>query len=92
MANAGRERFTCARGLQCMGTYGPFDKEVHGYLFERGLSESAWVPRATLASNALSVDLSGNTAMLDNKGLRYGTFPTVVNLPALREPDVVAED
>jgi hypothetical protein len=79
MANAGRE------------TFGPFDEEVHGYLFERGLRESAWVARASLASNALSVDLSGNTAMLDNKGLRYGTFPTVVNLPALREPDVALD-
>jgi hypothetical protein len=70
------------------GTFGPFDEDVNGYLFERGLRESAWVARATLASNALSVDLSGNTAMLDNKGLRFGTVPTVVNLPALREPDV----
>lgn len=66
----------------------PFAEGPSGYLFERGLSESAWVARASLAGNGLSIDLSGSTAMIDSKGLRFGTFPTVVNLPALREPDI----
>lgn len=70
------------------GSPDPFAREVRGYLFERGLSESAWVARASLAGNGFSVDLSGSTAMIDNKGLRFGSFPTVINLPALREPDV----
>ncbi len=58
------------------------------YLFERGMRESSWGARATLAGDALSIDLSGNTTMVDRRGARGGTFPTVVNLPALREPDV----
>jgi hypothetical protein len=62
--------------------------DTPGYLFERGWRESAWVARASLAGNAASIDLSGNTVMMDSRGLRFGTFPTVVNLPALREPDV----
>jgi hypothetical protein len=66
----------------------PFAQEIRSYLFERGLRESAWVARATLAGNGFSVDLSGSTAMIDAKGLRFGSFPTVVNLPALLEPDV----
>jgi hypothetical protein len=66
----------------------PYAQGPFGYLFERGLRESAWVARAAMAGNGLSIDLSGNTAMVDSEGLRFGTFPTVVNLPALREPDV----
>jgi hypothetical protein len=66
----------------------PYAQGPFGYLFERGLRESTWVARASLAGRALSIDLSGNTAMMDSEGLRFGTFPTVVNLPALREPDV----
>jgi hypothetical protein len=66
----------------------PYASGPFGYLFERGLRESAWVSRATLAGNGLSIDLSGNTVMIDSEGLRFGTFPTVVNLPALREPEV----
>lgn len=66
----------------------PFAEGPFGYLFERGLRESAWVARASMAGKGLSIDLSGSTAMIDSAGLRFGTFPTVVNLPALREPDV----
>jgi hypothetical protein len=66
----------------------PFFQGPSGYLFERGVRESAWVARATMAGFGLSIDLSGNTAMVDAEGLRSGTFPTIVNLPALREPDV----
>lgn len=66
----------------------PYAQGPFGYLFERGLRESAWVARATLAGSGFRIDLSGNTAMIDTKGMRFGTFPTVVNLPALREPDV----
>lgn len=66
----------------------PFAPGPYGYLFERGLRESAWVARASLEGKGLSIDLSGSTAMIDSEGLRFGTFPTVVNLPALREPDV----
>jgi hypothetical protein len=66
----------------------PYAQGPFGYLFERGLRESTWVARASLAGRALSIDLSGNTTMMDSEGLRFGTFPTVVNLPALREPDV----
>lgn len=66
----------------------PFAQGPFGYLFERGLRESAWIARASLAGSGFSIDLSGNTAMIDGKGLRFGSFPTVVNLPALIEPDV----
>lgn len=55
------------------------------YLFERGVRESSWAARATLAGDGLSIDVSGNTAMIDRRGQRAGTAPTVVNLPALRE-------
>lgn len=66
----------------------PFFQEPTGFLFERGLRESAFVARGSLAGDALSLELSGNTVMADVIGTRFGTFPTVVNLPALREPDV----
>jgi hypothetical protein len=59
-----------------------------GYLYERGVREAAWVPRGTLAGEALSIDLFGNTAMLDRRDVRTGSHPTVVVLPALREPDI----
>lgn len=68
--------------------YYPFYDGPEGYLFERGVRESNWVARGTLAGDALGVELSGNTAMIDTIGLRFGTFPAVVNLPALRESDV----
>lgn len=73
-----------------ISTTSPFDSGLGPptYLFERGMRESDWVARATLAGNGLSIDLSGNTAMVDRRGPRGGTFPTVVNLPALREPEV----
>jgi hypothetical protein len=70
------------------GSPNPLAGDLRGYLFERGLRESAWDARASLAGNGFTVDLSGSTVMIDNKGLRIGSFPTVVNLPALREPDV----
>lgn len=66
----------------------PFFEGPSGYLFERGLSESAWVARGTMAGHGKSVELSGNIAMVDREGLRGGTFPAIVDLPALREPDV----
>ena len=59
-----------------------------GYLFERGVREAAWVARGTLAGDALRIDLFGNTTMLDRRDVRTGSHPTVVVLPALREPDV----
>jgi hypothetical protein len=73
-----------------ISTTSPFDSGLGppSYLFERGMRESDWVARATLAGNGVSIDLSGNTAMVDRRGPRGGTFPTVVNLPALREPEV----
>lgn len=58
------------------------------YLYERGMRESAWVARATLAGDAQKIDLFGNTAMLDRRDVRSGSHPTVVVLPALRELDV----
>lgn len=70
-----------------VSTTNPF-QGAPSYLFERGVRESSWVARATLAGDGLSIDLSGNTAMVDRRGVRAGTFPTVVILPALREPDV----
>lgn len=66
----------------------PFFNGPTGFLFERGLRESAWVARGTLAGDGMGTEISGNTVMVDAIGLRFGTFPTVVNLPALREPDV----
>lgn len=66
----------------------PFFDGPKGFLFERGLRESAWVARATLAGDGLGTEISGNTVMVDVTGARFGTFPTVVNLPVLREPDV----
>ena len=66
----------------------PFFEPPYSYLFERGLRESSWVARASLAADGLSIELSGNTAMIDRRGQRGGTFPTIINLPALREPDV----
>lgn len=66
----------------------PFFAGPSGYLFERGLSESAWVARGTMAGRGKSVELSGNIAMVDSVGLRGGTFPAIVDLPALREPEV----
>lgn len=66
----------------------PYFDGPEGFLFERGLRESSWVARGTLAGDAVGMELSGNTLMSDIIGLRFGTFPTVVNLPALREPDV----
>jgi hypothetical protein len=73
-----------------VSTTNPFQSGLGppSYLFERGVRESSWVARATLAGDGLSIDLSGNTAMVDRRGLRSGTFPTVVNLPTLRELDV----
>lgn len=73
-----------------ISTTSPFDSGLGppSYLFERGMRESDWVARATLAGSGLSIDLSGNTAMVDRRAPRGGTFPTVVNLPALGEPDV----
>jgi hypothetical protein len=58
------------------------------YLFERGVREAGWTARATLAGDGLTIDLSGNTTMIDRRGQRAGTAPTIVNLPALREPDI----
>lgn len=73
-----------------ISTTNPFDSGIGPptYLFERGMRESDWVARATLAGSALSIDLSGTTAMVDRRGVRGGTVPSVVDLPALREPDV----
>jgi len=67
----------------------PYFQGPSGYLFERGVRESAWVARATLAGGGLGIFLSGNTAMVDSEGLRFGTYPSVVNLPALLEPDLM---
>jgi len=59
------------------------------YLYERGVRQSDWTPRGQFATgNGLSIELSGSTALVDVEGLRFGTFPAIVNLPALREPDV----
>jgi hypothetical protein len=66
----------------------PFFEGPKGFLFERGLRESTWVARGTLAGDGMGTEISGNTVMVDVIGARFGTFPTVVNLPALREPDV----
>jgi hypothetical protein len=41
-----------------------------------------------MAGHGKSVEVSGNIAMVDSDGLRGGTFPAIVDLPALREPDV----
>jgi hypothetical protein len=73
-----------------VSTSNPFQSGLGppSYLFERGVRESSWVARATLAGDGLSIDLSGATAMVDRRGIRGGTTPTVVNLPALREADI----
>lgn len=63
-----------------------------GYLYERGLQDPDWLPRATMAGSGLSVSLSGGTAFVDAvaeiEGGDFGTTPTIVNLPALLEADV----
>lgn len=73
-----------------VSTSSPFSDALGppSYLYERGMREPDWAVRATLAGSGLSIDLSGTTAMIDRRGQRGGTVPTVVNLPALREPDV----
>lgn len=73
-----------------VSTYSPFVTSggPPGYLYERGVREAAWVARATLAGDAQKIDLFGNTAMLDVRDVRAGSHPTVVVLPALREPEV----
>ena len=73
-----------------VSTYSPFvtPNGPPSYLYERGVREAAWVARATLAGDAQKIDLFGNTAMLDRRDVRAGSHPTVVVLPALREPDV----
>ncbi len=52
------------------------------------MRESAWAARATLAGDGLTIDVSGNTTMIDRRGQRVGSVPTIVNLPTLREPDI----
>lgn len=69
------------------GNHYPYAQGPFGYLFERRRLESTWVARGTLAGNGLGSEISGNTVMVDSKGLRAGTFPVVVNLPPVREPD-----
>lgn len=71
-----------------VSTYSPFvtPNGPPSYLFERGVREAAWIARATLAGDAQKIDLFGNTAMLDRRDVRTGSHPTVVVLPALREP------
>lgn len=75
-------------------TTGPYT-----YLFERGLTDADWLPRGAFATRngaqrpTPSIFISGNTAMVDVVATELlsgqnGTIPSVVNLPALREPDV----
>jgi hypothetical protein len=73
-----------------VSTYSPFvtPSGPPSYLYERGVREAAWVARGTLAGDAQKIDLFGNTAMLDRRDVRAGSHPTVVVLPALREPDI----
>lgn len=72
-----------------VSTRSPFQSGLGppSYLFERGVRESSWAARATLAGAGLSIDISGDTAMIDRRGVRGGTEPTVVNLPVLRETE-----
>jgi hypothetical protein len=60
-------------------------------LYERGLQDPDWLPRATMAGSGLSVSLSGSTAFVDalaeRENVDFGSAPTIVNLPALLEPD-----
>jgi hypothetical protein len=62
-----------------------------GYLYERGLQDPDWFARATMAGSGLSVSLSGSTAFVDvlaeRENVDFGSAPTIVNLPALLEPD-----
>lgn len=75
-------------------TTGPYT-----YLFERGLTDADWLPRGAFTTRngaqraTPSIFISGNTAMVDVAATelqdgRNGTIPSVVNLPALREPEV----
>jgi hypothetical protein len=92
--NAAGNVFGAALGFRgrrlIVSTHSPFvtPNGPPAYLYERGLREAAWGARATLAGDALKIDLFGNTAMLDRRDVRTGSYPTVVVLPALREPDV----
>ena len=65
----------------------PYAQGPFGYLFERRRLESTWVARATMAGHGLGIEISGNTVMVDSEGLRAGTFPLIVNLPPVQEPD-----
>lgn len=86
--------FGTALGLRgrrlIVSTYSPFvtSNGPPSYLYERGVREAAWVARATLVGDAQHIDLFGNTAMIERRDVRTGSHPTVVVLPALREPDV----
>lgn len=76
-------------------TTGPYT-----YLFERGVTDPNWRPRAQFATKngaqrpMPSIFLSGNTAMIDVEATDLdppdyrGVIPSVVNLPALLEPEV----
>lgn len=66
----------------------PFFQGPTGYYFERGRLDSEWFARGTLAGHGRGIDLSGSTTMVESAGLRGGTYPAVINLPALEEPDV----
>lgn len=78
-----------------VSTTGPYS-----YLFERGVTDPDWRPRAALAAKngaqrpMPSIFLSGNTAMLDvvatelDPPAHYGVIPSVVNLPTLLDPEV----
>jgi hypothetical protein len=73
-----------------VSTYSPINtpEGSPGYLFERGVREAAWTARGRLAGDAVKIEMFGNTAMLDRRDVRTNSHPTVVVLPALREPDV----
>lgn len=78
-----------------VATTGPYT-----YLFERGLTDPDWKPRAQFAARngaqqpTPSIYLSGNTAMINVEATELdppghnGVIPSVVNLPALLEADV----
>jgi hypothetical protein len=61
------------------GAEGPFT-----FYYERPLWEVEWQPTAVLrAGRALTIAISGGTAMVDTEGLRGGSYPAIYNLPPL---------
>lgn len=94
MTLKGRRLIVSAAAPQ-VPTTGPYT-----YLFERGVTDPDWRPRAQFAAKngaqvpMPSIFLSGNTAMINVVATdldppdHTGVIPSVVNLPALLDPEI----